>query len=193
MTSPHSQEPRAIPTFNALAPGLVGPDMDKEEASLLFGLGLLVRNASAVEYTLHTILVHLKGQPRAYAYKAAEPGSWYVDESVKRLDALEGDASLTTEACSSGRALLSRCTTLFEERHRYIHGTWAYDDERQTWLTVRGRRKTNWPEIMVASAKQLWQLAAEFARVQQELTLWDATHFGEGPDESGWYVSTKHV
>ncbi|MEE4594127.1 hypothetical protein V2J94_19915 [Streptomyces sp. DSM 41524] len=167
--------------------------MDEEEAALLFGLGLLVRNASAVEYTLHTILVHLKGIPRAYAYKSAEPGTWYIKESVKRLDAMADEAGLTAEARASAKALLSRCTALFEERHRYVHGTWAYDDERQTWLTMRGRRKTNWPEIMTASAEQIWELAAKFDRAQQKLILWDATHFGDGPDESGWYASTKRV
>lgn len=193
MARPLSQDAQNIPTFEPAVPSLVGPDMDREEAALLFGLGLLVRNASAVEYTLHTILVHLKCIPRAYAYKAAESGTWYIEQSTKRLDAMEDEASLPADACASGKALLSSCVDLFEDRHRYVHGTWAYDDDRQTWLTLRGRRKSDWPEITTVSADQVWELAAKFSRAEKELTLWDATYFGHGPDESGWHASTKRV
>ncbi|MER7662652.1 hypothetical protein [Streptomyces sp. NPDC096193] len=62
------------PLFTSPVPWLTA-DMDEEEAALTMGLGLLVRAAAAVEYTLHAFLVHLDEEPRAYAYNAGGAGN----------------------------------------------------------------------------------------------------------------------
>lgn len=178
---PHQPEqgpPPAAPSFTPPIPWLAA-GMDEEEAALTMGLGLLMREAANVEYILHGLVVHLAGEPRAWAYKATTSVSTYIKECTKRLQAMGEDAPIPSAARDSLLFDLDLCEKHFKERNRYAHGSWIYDDEEQSWLTLKGDHDSDWPEIMHVGSERLWELAAEFNRLCQKLVSWDAAFFGE--------------
>lgn len=184
---PDESASEALPSFEPPVPWLAA-GMDEEEAALVVGLGLLVREAGAVEYTLHALVVHLNGEKRAYAFQAAEPATGYIKECKKRLNELSGEKPVSTASRVALLHDLDLCAARFAERNRYVHGCWTFDDERQSWLTVKGSKKKDarWPEIDWASSTQLWELAAEFSRLNKKLIAWDAAHYGQlAEDENG--------
>lgn len=192
-----SRESLSLPPFEAPLPRLVA-GMDDEEAALVVGLGLLVREGAAVEYTLHGILAHLDAVEKPFTYKAATRVSVYVTQCRERLEAMAGndDAAISPRWREVLLADLAECSECLEKRNRFVHGTWAYDDERQTWLTVRGRPKAKFPEIVTASSEELWELADALGQLNERLIAWDTEHFGvPGDPELGQpdRVSSKAV
>jgi hypothetical protein len=174
----------SLPPFDAPVPAFVA-GMDADGATLTVGLGLLVREAAALEYALHGLFANLKEAPKPFAFEAGESASTFIEGCRKRLGQV-GDDVIPAHSRVAILHDLDLCSARLEERNRYVHGTWVYDDARQTWLTLRGRRKATRPEIELASAEEVWQLAAELGRLSMKLTAWDAEHFGvRGDPELG--------
>lgn len=187
--------PHSLPAFEPAAPWLIS-DMDEEEAALTVGLGVLVREAAAFEYTLHGLAAHLLNEPLAYGYKKAK------QPTAEQIDACLHELPSHPDIPAASRLALAHDLELskkhLKERHRFVHGCWAYDHDRQSWRTVkdsRGKGSTR-PEHELASASEIWEVAAEFSRLDAKLTAWDATYFGEVRDpeegEPGW-MSVKRL
>ncbi|MFD5067578.1 hypothetical protein ACFWNC_06455 [Streptomyces sp. NPDC058369] len=100
-SQPGYEEAPRVPAFTPPVPWLAG-GMDEEEAELTMGVGLLVREAALLEYTLHGLLVHLAGAPRAYAYEAGGTSSFFAKRCIKSLEIMKEDRvpSASREALS---------------------------------------------------------------------------------------------
>ncbi|WP_030878667.1 hypothetical protein [Streptomyces sp. NRRL S-1868] len=159
---------------------------DGEDTIFTAGIGRLVREAALTEYLLHTVLVELDGAEHAYAHEAGLTGTQFVNRCVKRIQQLDG-ARVNPAARDALLVDLEACKAAFEERHRFVHGTWTYDPETCQWWMVKGRRdggKT--PEVAPAGSASPQQLAAEFRRLNARL-FW---HLADRDDP--WMV-TKRV
>lgn len=173
--------PHPLPAFEPAVPWLIS-GMDSEEAALTVGLGVLVREAAAFEYTLHGLLANLLEEPRAYANKRANaPSTKQIDICLAQLP------KHPTIPAASRRALvhdLELGKKHLQTRHRFVHGYWIRDLDRKSWLTVKDSRTkgADRPEHAPASVAEIWELAAEFSRLDAKLTSWDATYFGEAGD-----------
>lgn len=165
-----------LPAFEPAAPWLIS-DMDEEEAALTVGLGVLVREAAAFEYTLHGLFANLLEEPRAYDHSGTKVASEQIQVCVKQLpnhlDIPESSRLALAHDLELGKERL-------KERNRFVHGCWTYDHDRRSWLTVKDSRVkgSTRPESELASAWEIWELAAEFSRLDAKLTAWDATYFG---------------
>lgn len=186
MPDPATSEPPATAHFalQAPVPDLVA-GMDEEEVALTLGLGILVREAAAFEYTVHGLVADLLNESHAYDYKGSKVASEQIKTCMAKLPNHQGIPAASRQALAHdlelGKAYL-------EERNRFIHGCWTYDRDRQSWLTVKDSRAkgADRPEYALASAAEIWELAAEFSRLDAKLTSWDATYFGEEvEDEDG--------
>ncbi|MFD3613281.1 hypothetical protein ACFWXA_35565 [Streptomyces atroolivaceus] len=194
---PSQSDPEEAPSVPAFAPPIpwLAAGMDEEEAELTMGVGLLVREAALLEYTLHGLLVHLAGAPRAYAYEAGGTGSFFAKRCIESLKAIEEDPvpSASREALLE---VLERCKEQFESRHRFVHGHLQFDHESQQWLTLKSRRGkgARHAEVRFTTSSEPWELAAGFHWLQEKVLWWDIKLFGEpgDPDEGEpAYVSVK--
>lgn len=71
---PEPQNPTPLlPGFEPSVPGLID-GMDEEELAITVGLGLVAREAAAVEYVLHGIYAHLAKVDKAYTAHAIATG-----------------------------------------------------------------------------------------------------------------------
>ncbi|WP_431983927.1 hypothetical protein [Streptomyces qinglanensis] len=185
MASEIPRQQDAVRPLKAPVPRL-SVQMDDEEASLTMGLGLLVRHAGAVEYVLHSLVVHLADAPRAYEYKPADPAAKYIKECEAGLDAMSGEAPIPTAARHDLAQNLVSLKGMFHQRNGFVHGRWVFDDESDSWLTIKGVRGSRRPEITFVGPAAIWELASEFQRIESELIDWDARHFGQpGDPEDG--------
>ncbi|MEU6347608.1 hypothetical protein ABZ883_42640 [Streptomyces sp. NPDC046977] len=151
--------------------------MDEEQAALALGLGVLVQRAAAVEYTLHGLYAHLGDVERPYTDNPHESVTHFIKKAKSRLAAIPEERIPTRDRTALLHDL-DRCTAGFEQRNRYIHGYWAYDEETYAWRIVKGTKGLNRPEITVAYSEDVWELADEFNRLHAKLIAWDAHFFG---------------
>lgn len=176
--------PHPLPAFEPTAPWLIA-DMDEEEAALTVGLGVLVREAAAFEYTVHGLVADLLKEPRAYDYKEPRTASKQIETCLAKLPDHPDIPAAARRALAHDLELSKE---RLNERNRLVHGCWTYDHDRQSWRTVKDSRvkDATRPESELASASEIWELAAEFSRLDAKLTAWDATYFGEaGAPEEG--------
>ncbi|MFB4194232.1 hypothetical protein [Streptomyces carpaticus] len=142
------------------------------EAELVFALGLTVRAAAAVEYTLHEVAVRLHHDGPAYGYQ----GKGYVS---KLITACRSEATLPIPAGSQRllQPIIDEAERLLEQRNGYVHGRWAFDADRHVFVRVRG--KAEHPEIEVMEAEEVHALAVALEKVEQQLIAWEASTFDE--------------
>ncbi|MFE7212458.1 hypothetical protein ACFU93_21185 [Streptomyces sp. NPDC057611] len=157
--------------------------MGEEQAALALSLGMLVQRAAEVEYILHGLYAHLGGVERPYTDKPHETVTHFITKAKTRLAAIP-DEQIPAQARSALRHDLDLCTAGFNERNRYIHSCWVYDEEVHGWRTVKGTKGLNRPEIGLVSSEDMWDLADEFARLREKLVAWDAHFFGMPGDPS---------
>ncbi|MFE7935292.1 hypothetical protein ACFU6S_42530, partial [Streptomyces sp. NPDC057456] len=153
--------------------------MDEEEVTLTMGLGVLVRAAAALEYTLHGLLVDLDEAPRAYAYRAGATGSQLARHCIESLQAGKGSA-ITSASRDDMINDLELCRKQFDIRHRFIHGYLQRDDESQLWVTLKGSRARDarHPEIHFTTCSELWALAVLSRSVVYTADGWLAAECG---------------
>ena len=161
---PAQPEVATLPPVALPIPALAS-HMDDEEAALTLGLGLLVREAAAVEYVLHALLVHLDAvhlsdQPYAFEHETTTGAGKLITRCKNKIDAMPPDGPIPTEHRPSLQRHLHLCSDLLEERNRYVHGYWTWDPDTQSWLTVKGRHKKQgsqrFPEIEWATSTRKW-------------------------------------
>ncbi|OXY87649.1 hypothetical protein BEK98_43505 [Streptomyces diastatochromogenes] len=142
---------------------------------------MLVQHAAETEYILHGLYAHLGGVERPYTDAAHESVTYFIKKAKTRLTA-RSEGRIPAQDRDALLRDLELCKTRFEERNRYIHSCWVYDDEVYGWRTVKGTKGLNRPEIGLLSSKGVWELAGEFARLRDKLIAWDAHFFGEPGD-----------
>jgi hypothetical protein len=186
---PQPEAPQIHPGTPELLTG-----MSKEQAALALGLGVLVQRAAEVEYVLHGLYAHLGDVERPYTDKPHVPVKHFIDEARTRLAAIP-EERIPAQARSALLHNLDLCTTSFDQRNRYIHSCWAYDEETYAWRIVKGTKNLNRPEIGLAYSEDVWDLASEFARLRGKLIAWDAHFFGapDNPDLSEPPASSKRL
>ncbi|MGW3660020.1 hypothetical protein ACWD6R_32205 [Streptomyces sp. NPDC005151] len=140
-----------------------------------------MQRAAETEYILHGLYAHLGGVELPYTDKPSVPVSHFIDKAKTRLAAIPEDR-VPAEARSALLHDLDLCTASFEERNRYIHSCWVYDDEVYGWRTVKGTKGLSRPEIGLVSSEDVWELAGELARLRDKLIAWDAHFFGTPGD-----------
>ncbi|MFH8470624.1 hypothetical protein [Streptomyces sp. NPDC017991] len=169
--------------------------MDEEELAITVGLGLVAREAAAVEYVLHGIYVHLAEIARAYTAQAIATGGALIRQCRETLEEL-GDSAVP----ATRRASLVQDLDLAEEgfrfRNRFLHGYWIFDPEVQSWLTLKGAHGMTRPEIAHTGSEAVWELARRFQALRDRLVHWDIVQFGELAEtengDRGW-ASVKHL
>lgn len=192
------QEPQhpipALSKFDPPIPDLID-GMDEEEIAITVGLGLVAREAAAVEYVLHGIYVHLADVAKAYTVQAIATGGTLVKQCRKALEQ-SGDSAVP----ATRRALLARDLDLAEEgfrlRNRFLHGYWRFDHEVQSWLTLKGAHGMTRPEVVHTDSSAVWELAHRFGALYERLVHWDIIQFGELAEtedgDRGW-ASVKRL
>ncbi|MEV6183152.1 MULTISPECIES: hypothetical protein [Streptomyces] len=169
--------------------------MDEEELAITVGLGLVAREAAAVEYVLHGIYVHLAKVAKAYTAQATATGGALIKQCRSALEQL-GDSAVP----ATRRASLVRDLDLAEEgfrlRNRFLHGYWQFDHEVQSWLTLKGAHGMTRPEIAHTDSDAVWELAHRLQALHDRLVHWDIAQFGELAEtengDRGW-ASVKHL
>ncbi|MGW2589756.1 hypothetical protein ACWCXC_05730 [Streptomyces sp. NPDC001515] len=164
-----------VTDFEAPLPHLLD-GADEDEIAVNVGLGLVAREAAAVEYNLHGIDGHLAGLAKAYSDAAAvATGGALIRQCRKQL--LE---SPLAPACRSELTpILDAVEKDFRERNQYLHGYWRFDEESQQWLTLKGAHGLKRPEVTFVDSREVWELADRFRSRGQSLIDWDLRHFGE--------------
>ncbi|AWI27345.1 hypothetical protein [Streptomyces tirandamycinicus] len=186
---PQSEAPQIHPHTAELLEG-----MSEEHAALTLGLGVLVQRAAEVEYILHGLYAHLGDVERPYTDEPHESVTYFIKKAKSRLDQISEDR-IPAQERSALLHDLDLCTAGFNERNRYIHSCWAYDEETHGWRTVKGTKGLSRPEIGLVSSEDVWDLAGEFARLRDKLIAWDAHYFGTpgDPDLDEPAVSSKRM
>ncbi|WP_435597024.1 hypothetical protein [Streptomyces anulatus] len=161
--------------FDAPLPHLLD-GADEDEIAINVGLGLVAREAAAVEYVLHGIYVHLAGVANAYADKSAVATGGGL---VKRCNEQLLKSSLPSAHRDELTAALGDADKHFRERNRYLHGYWRFDEESHQWLTLKGGHGMNRAEITFVTSDEVWELADRFRNLHHRLLDWDLRHFGE--------------
>ncbi|MFE4061180.1 hypothetical protein ACFXP3_33640, partial [Streptomyces sp. NPDC059096] len=149
--------------------------MSEEQAVLTVGLGVLVQRAAETEYILHGLYAHLGVEP-PYTDKPHETVTHFITKAKNRLTT-PANERIPEQARTALLHDLDLCTASFEKRNRYIHSCWVYDDDVHGWRTVKGTRGHSRPDIDLVSSEDVWNLASEFARLQDKLIAWDAHYF----------------
>ncbi|MFI8194402.1 hypothetical protein ACIF8T_37725 [Streptomyces sp. NPDC085946] len=173
---PQPEAPQVPPGTTELFEG-----MSEEQVALTVGLGVLVQRAAEVEYILHGLYAHLGGVERPYTDKPHETVKHFITKAKTRLAALP-EERIPAHDRSALLHDLDLCTSGFEQRNRYIHSCWVYDEEVHGWRTVKGTKGLSRPEIGLVSSEDVWDLANEFARLRDKLIAWDAHFFGTPGD-----------
>lgn len=192
---PEPQNPTPLlPGFEPSVPDLID-GMDEEELAITVGLGLVAREAAAVEYVLHGIYAHLAKVDKAYTAHAIATGGALIKQCRRALEQL-GDSAVP----ATRRASLARDLDLAEEhfrlRNRFLRGYWRFDHDVQSWLTLKGTHGMTRPEIAYADSHAVWELAHRFQALHDRLVHWDIAQFGELAEtengDHGW-ASVKHI
>jgi hypothetical protein len=177
-SQPTSTMPSKILSFTPPVPWLTA-EMDEEEVTITMGLGVLLREAALLEYTLHGLLVHLKNKRPAYSHQAQGTGGQLAEMCLKHLKGMKDDLLLEKD----GADLIEHLTTAverFEVRHHFVHGGLAFDDESQQWLTFKGSKvRSTMPEIRFTTSSEPWELAAELHHLNMKILELDIKYFGE--------------
>jgi len=159
MHEPQNHTP-LLPGFEPSVPGLID-GMDEEELAITVGLGLVAREAAAVEYVLHGIYVHLAKADKAYTAHAIATGGALIQQCRSVLEQL-GDSAVP----ATSRASLARDLDLAEEhfrlRNRFLHGYWRFDHDVQSWLNLKGAHGMTRPEIAYRTAMQSGSWPTDF-------------------------------
>ncbi|MFD6656944.1 hypothetical protein ACFWEB_17590 [Streptomyces parvus] len=166
---------RPATRFEAPIPHLLD-GADEDEIAINVGLGLVAREAAAVEYVLHGIYVHLAGVANAYADKSAVATGGGL---VKRCNDQLLKSSLPSAHRGELAAALGDADKHFRERNRYLHGYWRFDEESHQWLTLKGGHGMKRAEITFVTSDEVWELADRFRNLHHRLLDWDLRHFGE--------------
>ncbi|AGP53773.1 hypothetical protein [Streptomyces rapamycinicus] len=186
----------ALPPFDLPYPCLVA-GMDSDEATLTFGLGLVARKAAELEYVLHGLVANMAGVELAYTCSPAATGGQLCNQGIDSLNKAGDDHPVPTSARGPLMRDLERCRELMDDRNRYLHGYWIFDHaERQQWLTLKGKRGSNKPEIAFTYSSAPWQLAHQLEECQQCILYWDMELFGQpGDPEEGQpeQISVKRI
>lgn len=180
--------------FEAPFPSLVD-GMDEEELAITVGLGLVAREAAAVEYVLHGIYVHLKGITKAYSKLAVAPGGTLVTQCQGALKTTD-DSALADSDRASLDTDLDLADKAFQVRNRFLHGYWQFDDVSQSWWTLKGAHDGPIPEARRTNSGDVWDLVGRFRQLHERLTLWDIAHFkelAEAEDGTTGWASVKHI
>lgn len=168
-----STEP--VTHFEAPLPHLLD-GADEDEIAINVGLGLVAREAAAVEYVLHGIYVHLAGLTKAYSDGAAVVTGGSL---VKRCRGQLLKSSLAPACRGELGPVLDAAERDFRERNQYLHGYWRFDEESYQWLTLKGAHGQQRPEVKFVDSDEVWELADRFRGLHQSLIDWDIRHFGE--------------
>ncbi|MFD7574396.1 hypothetical protein ACFV6U_28385 [Streptomyces sp. NPDC059810] len=182
----------AVPSFEPPVPWLAS-GMDEEEAEITMGLGLLLREAARLEYTLHGLLVHLKNKRPAYSYQAKATGTQLAKECIEHLEDMKNDA-IPMDSRVKLIEYLKASMDRFELRHHFVHGMLQRDPESQRWLTHKGTKTPRrLPEVRFTESSEPWELAAEFRDFNVMILELDIEFFGEPGDPSAGEPSRVSV
>lgn len=177
-SQPTRTTPCKIPSFTPPVPWLTA-DMDEEEVTITMGLGVLLREAARLEYTLHGLLVHLKNKRPAYSHQAQGTGGQLAEMCIKHLKGMRDELIQEKDRTD----LIEHLTTAverFEVRHHFVHGGLAFDEESQQWLTFKGSKaRKTMPEIRFTTSSEPWELAAELHYLNLKILELDIEYFGE--------------
>ncbi|ROQ26079.1 hypothetical protein EDD98_5672 [Streptomyces sp. PanSC19] len=188
MSDPLSPQPtpktqHTVPSFTSPVPGLV-VGMDEEEAEITRGLGLMLRRAALLEYTLHGLLVHLKDKRPAYSYQPQATGGQLATECIKYLKEMENEL-IPAKHRADLIEYLETSVDRFKIRHHFVHGVLDFDPESQQWLTHKGNKtRKTLPEIRFTTSSEPWELAIEFDHLNKKILELDIEYFGEPGDPS---------
>lgn len=168
--------------------------MDDEQGALALSLGMLVQCAAQVEYVLHGLYAHLGGVERPYTDKPYLQASMFIEKAGARLAAVPEEL-IPAQARSALLDDLDLCSAAFDDRNRYIHSCWVYDEDVAAWRTVKGTKGLDRPELGLVSSEDVWNLADEFGRLLDRLVTWDARFFGSpaDPDSGEPPASSKRL
>ncbi|CAH9419463.1 hypothetical protein SGL43_06518 [Streptomyces globisporus] len=175
--------------FDAPIPHLLD-GADEDEIAINVGLGLVAREAAAVEYVLHGIYVHLADVPNAYADSSAVATGGGL---VKRCNAQLLKSSLPAADQDELAAALSDADRHFQQRNRYLHGYWRFDEESHQWLTLKGGHGMKRAEITFVASEEVWELAEGLRNLHHRLLDWDLGHFGEMTETEGGHQVVASV
>ncbi|MFF3843473.1 hypothetical protein [Streptomyces sp. NPDC001930] len=172
------KEPTVVPSFTPPVPWLAA-GMDEEEAEITMGLGLLMREAALLEYTLHGLLVHLKDEQPAYSYQPQATGGQLAADCIKHLKKMENGLIPAKQRADLIKHL-ETSVDRFKVRHHFVHGVLDFDPESQQWLTHKGSKaRKTLPEIRFTTSSEPWELAVEFNHLNKKILELDIEYFGE--------------
>jgi hypothetical protein len=137
-------------------------------------LGAAVREAALTDLILVMIAQHLCGSVYGGLLVAGE-STTRVLNVCKTL--VEARKDVPEPFRAEFLALLARCTPLFEERHRYVHGT-AIPDSFGGLTTVRTRRLKAGVDTRPVDHDRLAALSADFHKLGLDLSDWLARLLG---------------
>lgn len=189
-SQPTPEEPIVVPSFAPPVPWLV-VGMDEEEVEITMGMGLMLREAARLEYTLHGLVVHLKNKQPAYSYQAKRTGGQLAEMCVKHLKSKEGEI-IPEKHRADLIEYLTSAMEKFEIRHHFVHGFLDFDPESQQWLTHKGSEATRTlPEIRFTTSSEPWELAVELNQLNMNILELDIEYFGETVEGQTQKVSVK--
>lgn len=156
--------------------------MTPNEDEFTLGLGTLVLEAGRLEYILHGLMSHLRGQERAYGQRdSAKSASTHREEAEKTLRA--SDSQIPDEARKALLTDFQACDRVLKERNTYIHCCWTFDEETYQWRGVKANRDRK-GALMYATCDDdsPGALAKEIKALGERLLDWDVQLFGENGD-----------
>ncbi|MFD5787082.1 hypothetical protein ACFWH1_10760 [Streptomyces sp. NPDC127037] len=124
-------------------------------------LGAMVREAAMLEHYLETIVKVLCGSPHGALLISGESTSRVLTVCKALIDA---HTEIPEEHRTDFKKMLTDAKTAFEQRHTYVHGAIAWQDEGIPG-NARSRRLKHEPDFHPIESDDLHNLAQEFNRL----------------------------
>ncbi|MER6432101.1 hypothetical protein ABT272_30915 [Streptomyces sp900105245] len=140
-----------------------------EEAALLLRLGMMVRDAAALEVLVESVTDHLLAiHDRTASFARGQPLSVIVRKCREVAPLAQG---VNDAQVASLGLLLDRVTAVAKLRNAYVHGAWARDDDG-SYLAVRGKRGHSDLVSHAVSEAELLSMINEIRSINNGLLEW---------------------
>lgn len=146
----------------------------------------MVREAASLEYTVHGLAAHLRGNDRAYGTAwAAKFVTDHIEDCEKAVTGPE--SPIPPSVHNALLADLKSCRQALDRRNTFVHSAWTFEpDGPPLWFGVKANReKTVKGRMQIESAEsgEPQELARELDRLHSRILAWDIAYFGEPGDE----------
>jgi hypothetical protein len=142
---------------------------DDQELSLLFHLGLMIREAATLEVLVESTARHLDARenPRSVRLSGAAMAKLLkeipkIAEAHPRVDSGQWDALA---------GILARVSEVNKVRNAYVHGAWT-EEPNGTWSAFRGKRGERDFIGNVISKDQMVEMIDEIRSITSALADW---------------------